>query len=53
MHNSKANIPNMDKETFVEDSPASLHRPREDDFFNDREAGMVAVDMDRIEKVYR
>lgn len=42
----------MDKGTFVEESPESLDRPR-DTVFDDGEAGVAVVDIDRIEKVYR
>ena len=40
----------MDKETFVEESPESLHKPGDS---HDQEAGMTVVDIDRIERVYR
>ena len=43
----------MDKKTFVEESPKSLHRPRDNVSFDDQEAGVAVVDINRIEKVYR
>lgn len=42
----------MDKETFVEESPESVHRPR-DSVLSDQEAGVAVVDINRIENVYR
>lgn len=43
----------MDKETFVEESAESSRRPGDDVFFDDQEAGVAVVDLNRIEKVYR